>query len=187
MLNSVNIASCLPSSRFWAQPPSVWTAMSSKSSSSLAQARRLVQQLRREACIERIKVCFYSLLSTPLSFLDQCVDWLLCRCPRHHQTSCATVESMPRMTHCLWASPPQKTLSKTRSLALCCRGTSELWLLSISVFCVHNLSKGRCTLQNICPCLLAAGKGTDSSLSCSQIWATPKNRQVWWCGLRAQL
>lgn len=35
-----------------------WTAMSSKmqSSSSLAHHKRVVQQLRREACIDRIKV-----------------------------------------------------------------------------------------------------------------------------------
>lgn len=59
-ISTVNIKSSsfpLPSSsRFECRGPK--TTMSSKmqSSSSIAQARRTVQQLRREACIERIKV-----------------------------------------------------------------------------------------------------------------------------------
>lgn len=57
----------------------VWTAMSSKmqSSSSIAQAKRVVQQLRREACIERIKVPFHSHLFTTASVPGQFVNRFL--------------------------------------------------------------------------------------------------------------
>lgn len=61
--------------------------------------------------------------------VDHCVHWFLCRCPRHHQIWCGTVENMPRTTRCSWASLLQKTLSRTRSLALFCRRTPEHLLL----------------------------------------------------------
>ena len=137
-------AQFFPCSRFEHSCPQ--TAMSSKmqSSSSIAQARRTVHQLRIEASFDRIKVPFFFFYIQSFTWLDcstptpcmsreiTLVDWFLCRCPRLHRTWCATVQNTPRMTRCSWASPLPKTLSRTRSLALFCRGTPELLLLSFS-------------------------------------------------------